>query len=380
MFTWKKLNTIRNTWKEISSESDQYRDRVQLVNDHSPANLSLLISHLTEEDEGEYRCDAKRSGYIKIRLIVKEVPPKTTQSTAVVNRQTSQSTLTTASFQRSNVEHHIQSPTEGCTLNNRGATLSITALIGKSVLLSCYCTNLLITPETFIWRKLKRNRKTWQVISSESDQYRDRVQMVNDYSPANLSLLISHLTKEDGGLYRCSNLEGSKYTGIRLTIKGCTLDNKGATLSISAHIGESVLLPCYCTDLLATPETFTWRKIKRNRKTWEEISSESDQYRDRVQMVNDLSPANLSLLISHLTKEDGGDYVCDVQRSGHINITLTVKGSPQSLPFVPFALVTVIFLHIIVAVVYHCKRNKAQSDPARVLYSPADGDGVICLE
>ncbi|KAL6485654.1 hypothetical protein MHYP_G00050460 [Metynnis hypsauchen] len=46
---------------------------------------------------------------------------------------------------------------------------------------------------------------------------------------------------------------------------------------------------------------------------------------------------------------------------------------PQSLPFIPFALVTVIFLHIIVAVVYHTKRNK---DPARVHYSTADGDGV----
>ncbi|KAL6485664.1 hypothetical protein MHYP_G00050560 [Metynnis hypsauchen] len=34
--------------------------------------------------------------------------------------------------------------------------------------------------------------------------------------------------------------------------------------------------------------------------------------------------------------------------------------SPQSLPFVPFALVTVIFLHIIVAVVYHTKRKKVR--------------------
>ncbi|KAL6485631.1 hypothetical protein MHYP_G00050230 [Metynnis hypsauchen] len=51
--------------------------------------------------------------------------------------------------------------------------------------------------------------------------------------------------------------------------------------------------------------------------------------------------------------------------------------SPQSLPFVPLALVAVIFLHIIVAVVYHTKRNK---DPVRVHYSTADGDGVVSLE
>ncbi|KAL6485628.1 hypothetical protein MHYP_G00050200 [Metynnis hypsauchen] len=60
------------------------------------------------------------------------------------------------------------------------------------------------------------------------------------------------------------------------------------------------------------------------------------------------------------------------------------EAPPQSLPFVPFALVTVIFLHIIVAVVYHTKRTKAQSDTARVYYSTADGDGdgdgVVSLE
>ncbi|KAL6485656.1 hypothetical protein MHYP_G00050480 [Metynnis hypsauchen] len=51
----------------------------------------------------------------------------------------------------------------------------------------------------------------------------------------------------------------------------------------------------------------------------------------------------------------------------------TVAVSPQSLPFVPFALVTVIFLHIIVDVVYHTKRNK---EHVRGQYCTADGDGV----
>ncbi|KAL7888946.1 hypothetical protein AOLI_G00039200 [Acnodon oligacanthus] len=50
---------------------------------------------------------------------------------------------------------------------------------------------------------------------------------------------------------------------------------------------------------------------------------------------------------------------------------------PQSLPFIPFALVTVIFLHMIVAVVYHTKRNK---DPARGHYRTADAGGVVSLE
>ncbi|KAL7888945.1 hypothetical protein AOLI_G00039190 [Acnodon oligacanthus] len=64
-------------------------------------------------------------------------------------------------------------------------------------------------------------------------------------------------------------------------------------------------------------------------------------------------------------------------KRSHLVIKFTVTVPPQSLPFIPFALVTVIFLHIIVAVVYHTKRTK---DPVRVHCSTADGDGVVSLE
>ncbi|XP_036419881.1 embigin-like [Colossoma macropomum] len=252
---------------------------------------------------------------------------------------------------------------EGCTLDKREPVISITAYPGGSVLLPCYCTDLHTKPERFSWKKGNTKTRTYRVISSESGQYRNRVQLVNGHSPGNLSLLISHLTEEDGGVYWCEVKD--LYKAIRLTVKGCTLENRGQLLIISAHTGGSVLLPCYCTDLHTTPEEFSWKKDNRYRNTWEEISSESDQYRNRVQLVNGHSPGNLSLLISHLTEEDGGVYWCEVIEP------------PQSLPFVPFALVTVIFLHIIVAVVYHTKRNK---DPARVHYSTADGDGVVSLE
>uniref|UniRef100_A0AAR2IPA3 Ig-like domain-containing protein n=1 Tax=Pygocentrus nattereri TaxID=42514 RepID=A0AAR2IPA3_PYGNA len=262
---------------------------------------------------------------------------------------------------------------EGCILVKSSQTLFITANAGGSVLLPCYCTDLHTKPETFSWQKNSGNK--WEEISSESGQYRDRVQLVNGHSPGNLSLLISHLTEEDGGDYHCY-ADKSGYLFVSLDVKACSLENSGIPLSISAHTGGSVLLPCYCTDPHSKPERFTWNKLKKTRNTWEEISSESGQYRDRVQLVNGHSPGNLSLLMSHLTEEDGGWYKCDLGGCEHIVIKFTVTVSPQSLPFVPFALVTVIFLHIIVAVVYHTKRTK---DPARVHYSTADGDAVVCL-
>uniref|UniRef100_W5LA87 Ig-like domain-containing protein n=1 Tax=Astyanax mexicanus TaxID=7994 RepID=W5LA87_ASTMX len=212
-----------------------------------------------------------------------------------------------------------------CSLVNRGETLSITAHEGESVLLPCSCTDLNSTPDTFSWWKHNTISYRYEEISSESDQYRNRVQLFNNLSPANLSLLISHLTEEDDGYYSCKVKHG-EFRYISLTVKDCTLVNRGKALRITAHKGESVLLPCSCTDLNSTPDTFSWWKRNTISYRWEEISSESDQYRNRVQLFNNLSPANLSLLISHLTEEDAGVYSCNVKHCEFTDIGLTVKG------------------------------------------------------
>ncbi|XP_066533985.1 polymeric immunoglobulin receptor-like [Hoplias malabaricus] len=259
-----------------------------------------------------------------------------------------------------------------CILDNK--TLDIRAHPGESVLLPCYCTDHK-APKTFTWKNYNVNGNSWEEVSDESSQYKDRVQLFNSHSPGNLSLLISHLTEEDGGLYWC-NVEGSGYRYIRLTVEGC-IQNE-VTLNISAHPGGSVLLPCSCTDH-NTPKTFTWKRYRVYGNSWDEVSIESGQYRDRVQLFNSHSPGNLSLLISHLTEEDGGWYSCDVGESGYRDIILTIKDSPQSLPFVPFALATVILLHVVVAVVYCTMREKVP-DSATAIYSNVGEDGAVRLQ
>ncbi|XP_047676844.1 polymeric immunoglobulin receptor-like [Tachysurus fulvidraco] len=212
--------------------------------------------------------------------------------------------------------------TEGCWLKGNRETERITAYTGDSVLLPCSCTELHSKPETFTWWN-RTGGYNWTQISPESDEYKERFQLVNDHSSGNLSLLISHLTEQDGGEYRC-DVNWDEYRYVRLTVKGCSLKRNKETEQITAYTGDSVLLPCSCTELHSKPEIFTWEK-NTDGYNWAQISPESDEYKKRFQLVNDHSSGNLSLLISHLTVQDGGYYRCNVKGDEYRYIRLTVK-------------------------------------------------------
>ncbi|KAK2846173.1 hypothetical protein Q7C36_011027 [Tachysurus vachellii] len=194
--------------------------------------------------------------------------------------------------------------TEGCSLKGKGETEQITAYTGGSVLLSCSCTELHSKPETFTWEK--------------SDEYKERFQLVNDHSSGNLSLLISHLTEQDGGVYICSVKKG-EYRYIRLTVKGCRLNHQRveswdslSDWSVTGIVGQSVLLPCSCSELQAKPHTFRWSFNKGTDDIKIFPKEQTNLYTDRVQVFNDHPPGNVSLLISHLTVEDGGLCRCEI--------------------------------------------------------------------
>ncbi|KAI5086405.1 hypothetical protein C0J45_24014, partial [Silurus meridionalis] len=204
--------------------------------------------------------------------------------------------------------------TEGCRLEGNRKTKEITAYTGDSVLLPCSCTDLHTKPQNFTWKKYING---WVQISPESEQYKDRFQLVNDHSSGNLSLLISHLTVETRLLYRCDTESEHRYirltVDIRLTVEGCTLNHE--TVDVTGYVGHSVLLPCSCSKLQAKPQTLTWTIYKGGNHKEIFSKDQTNHYTHRVQLFNDHHPGNLSLLISHLTVEDGGFYRCDTINS-----------------------------------------------------------------
>ncbi|XP_058246918.1 uncharacterized protein LOC131353861 [Hemibagrus wyckioides] len=107
---------------------------------------------------------------------------------------------------------------------------------------------------------------------------------------------------------------------------GCTLNQQ--TVDVTGNVGQSVLLPCSCSELQAKPHTFRWIFYKGSDHTKIFPKDQTNRYTDRVQLFNDHPPGNLSLLISPLTVEDGGWYRCEINNRISKDIRLTVKGAP----------------------------------------------------
>ena len=65
---------------------------------------------------------------------------------------------------------------------------------------------------------------------------------------------------------------------------GCTLVECNLK-EIHVFSGQSVLLPCSCTDLLVKPQSLTWNFQKQNSECWIPLT-QSDLYRYSVDMLN----------------------------------------------------------------------------------------------
>ncbi|XP_057208607.1 neurotrimin-like isoform X1 [Triplophysa rosa] len=282
-----KWKYVRN-YKEIypSEHIKRYKNRVTLLNQTTPGNLSLLVSSLTKEDDGDYRCSASSDQYTYIRLHVK-----------------------------------------GCDMVRPEPTLEVTAYSGESVVLPCSCTEPLAKPHQLQWKYVKNHEEIYP--SEHIERYKNRVTLLKQTTPGNLSLLLSSLTKEDDGDYQCSaSSDQSIY--IRLHVKGCDMVRPRSTLEVTGYSGESVVLPCSCTEPLAKPHQLQWKYVKNHEEIYP--SEHIERYKNRVTLLKQTTPGNLSLLVSSLTKEDDGDYQCSASSDQYTFIRLHVKGCDMVRP------------------------------------------------
>ncbi|XP_056337590.1 uncharacterized protein si:dkey-15j16.6 isoform X3 [Danio aesculapii] len=268
----------------------------------------------------------------------------------------------------------------GCILTDEKQTKTISGYSGGSVLLPCSCAQPQSTVHTFSWQFYTGDNQWIQVLQNE--KYRGRVSLFSPISPTNLSLLISGLRKEDGGYYSCVSTANLVYFSLAVLetphmpisylpspkhdvivparpispryiprqrpiinlprtdarpvlpqyTQQCDLVNKESKTGVTGYTGESVVLPCSCTNLLSRPEHIQWMYWTKN--DYKEIypKEEVESHKNRVKLLNQNTPGNLSLLISALTINHQGTYYCTALPQQHVYFRLNVKDKPQVYP------------------------------------------------
>ncbi|XP_026051043.1 uncharacterized protein LOC113037947 [Carassius auratus] len=105
---------------------------------------------------------------------------------------------------------------------------------------------------------------------------------------------------------------------------GCDLVEHGKVFEVTGYSGESVVLPCSCTELLAKPELIQWNYLTEKNYKVIYPNEQSENYKNRVKLLNPNTPGNLSLHISALRTEDRGEYQCLVSPQQAVSFRLTV--------------------------------------------------------
>ncbi len=126
---------------------------------------------------------------------------------------------------------------------------------------------------------------------------------------------------------------------------GCDLVENGATVVVvTGYSGESVVLRCSCTELLAKPQQIQWTYFIENRYREIYPNEQMENYKKRVKLLNPNTPGNLSLHISALTTEDQGIYQCLVSSQQVVAFRLTVLHAEGSfLLFLLLSLLLTLF-------------------------------------
>ncbi|KAK2883466.1 hypothetical protein Q8A67_017103 [Cirrhinus molitorella] len=208
----------------------------------------------------------------------------------------------------------------GCIVSNGQQTIEITGYTGGSVVLPCSCADPQSTATTFTW-EFEHGNQWFQVLQNE--KYSGRSELFIEHSPTNLSLLITDLRTNDQGYYKCLT-EPNTVIYVQLKVKGCDFVENRKTVAVTGYSGESVVLPCSCTELLAKPEQIQWLYFTEN--NYKEIypNEQIESHKNRVKLLNPNTPGNLSLQISALSTEDQGHYQCYVSSQQVVFFSLHV--------------------------------------------------------
>ncbi|XP_036421657.1 butyrophilin-like protein 3 [Colossoma macropomum] len=156
----------------------------------------------------------------------------------------------------------------------------------------------------------------------QSQSFRGRADFFpEEISRGNFSILLSDVTPEDAGVYRCGVSSSQDYRETTVEIKlSERLVVRGALHPIFTSVGEEVILSCSVDSQIPVHqlEEVTWKKhpdipvlLFQENQTFSEFSHES--YRERAEFfTTEIPRGNFSLRLKDVRMEDKGEFICEV--------------------------------------------------------------------
>ncbi|KAI5102853.1 butyrophilin-like protein 2, partial [Silurus meridionalis] len=220
----------------------------------------------------------------------------------------------------------------------QGPSGPLTVQLGDSVMLPCFVETPLPMEELEV--EWKRNYSgslvhLWQNgesrPESQNRHYNERAHFFSEeVAHGNFSLLLTNVTREDAGVYKCvvHTNQHSDETLIKITEIGFHV--QGPSGSLTVQLGDSVMLPCFVETPLPMEELeVEWNRIDSGSLVhlWQNgesrPESQNQRYHERAHFFSEeVAHGNFSLLLTNVTREDAGVYKCVIHTNQHSDETL----------------------------------------------------------
>ncbi|KAL6482294.1 hypothetical protein MHYP_G00103740 [Metynnis hypsauchen] len=269
-------------------------------------------------------------------------------------------------------------------ISGGGESIDVTGYSGGGVLIKCrYDTGYTSNPKylcTGVWPCM--TKPIWTDTKNRWIN-RGRFSLFDDTRASQFWVVITELTVEDTGLYKCAvdKFGIDVYTPVELKVKEDLSYEK--SISVAGHVGGSVNISCKYPQSHSNDSKFLCRRVGSVNCSYETSVNESRRWINEGKLhLHDDGKQIFTVIINSLTEGDSGEYWCGAEShwtSDHgykvyiTKINLRVSAFPVSSVITAVSVILVVFLIGLVFFTLAVRKRHRPQDPASTLTQPLGG-------
>ncbi|KAM9431756.1 CD226 antigen-like isoform 2-T2 [Clarias gariepinus] len=234
-----------------------------------------------------------------------------------------------------------------------GPSGPLTVQLGGSVMLPCFVeTPLPMEEQEVEWKKNDSGSLVhlWQDgesrPESQDQRYHERAHFfTEEIKHGNFSLLLTNVTRDDTGVYKCVVYTNQESDKTLIEIKEIERFIVSGDTNISANIGEDITLTCSVDSHIPAEiiEEISWKKLEDEDilvLLYQEgkvlTDSSHERYKDRVEFFSaeERNKGNFSMKVKNARTEDIGLYICEAfsgELSAKTKVEVVLGFSPMHI-------------------------------------------------